>query len=101
MKYQALLKTVELGNITQAAESLGYTQPAVSRMIAELEKEWGVTLLVRSRTGVRLTSDGAYLLPHIREVCTAQKNLAGHVSHLRSVFGVGGPAAGGPVRPAG
>ena len=85
MKYQAFLRTAELGNITQAAESLGYTQPAVSRMIAELEKEWGVTLLIRSRTGVRLTSDGAYLLPHIREVCTAQKNLAGHVSHLHGL----------------
>ena len=33
-KYEVFLKTVELGNITQAAEFLGYTQPAVSRVIA-------------------------------------------------------------------
>ena len=29
-KYQILLKTVELGSITRAAEALGYTQSAVS-----------------------------------------------------------------------
>ena len=44
-KYRALLRTVEMGNITRAAEELGYTQCAVSRIIADLEQEWGVTLL--------------------------------------------------------
>ena len=38
-KYEVFLKTVELGNITQAADVLGYTQPAVSRVIADLERE--------------------------------------------------------------
>ena len=36
-KYAAMLKTVELGSISLAAEQMGYTQPAVSRMIADLE----------------------------------------------------------------
>ena len=36
-KYLALLKAAELGSISQAAEQLGYTQPAVSRMVAYLE----------------------------------------------------------------
>ena len=51
-KYAALLKTVELGSISLAAEQMGYTQSAVSRMILDLEKEWGVELLYRSRAGV-------------------------------------------------
>lgn len=42
-KYHAFIKTVELGSFTKAAEVLGYTQSAVSRMIADLEKEWNVT----------------------------------------------------------
>ena len=40
-KYVAFLKTVELGSISLAAEQMGYTQSAVSRMILDLEKEWG------------------------------------------------------------
>ena len=55
-KYQILLKTVELGSITRAAEALGYTQSAVSRVIADLEREWDMELLTRSRTGVVLSS---------------------------------------------
>ena len=35
-KYAALLKAVELGSISLAAEHMGYTQPAVSKMIADL-----------------------------------------------------------------
>ena len=38
-KYLAYLKTIETGSITQAAAELGYTQSAVSRMIADLEEE--------------------------------------------------------------
>ena len=47
-KYQAYLKTIETGSITKAAAQLGYTQSAVSRMIADLEDSWGVTLLSRN-----------------------------------------------------
>ena len=49
-KYQILLKTVELGSITRAAEALGYTQSAVSRVIADLEREWDMELLDRKST---------------------------------------------------
>ena len=35
-KCRILLKAVELGNITRAAEELGYTQSAVSRAVAAL-----------------------------------------------------------------
>ena len=62
-KYQILLKTVELGNITRAAEALGYTQSAVSRAVADLEREWDLELLTRSHSGVALTSYGESLLP--------------------------------------
>ena len=44
-KYLAYLKTIETGSITQAAAALGYTQSAVSRMIADLEEAWNVPLL--------------------------------------------------------
>lgn len=46
-KYIAYLKTIETGSITHAAAQLGYTQSAISRMIADLEDAWGVKLLTR------------------------------------------------------
>ena len=69
-KYKALLKTIELGSISAAAEQMGYTQPAVSRMIADLEKEWDIELLRRSRGGMEISSACQHLLPLIQSVVT-------------------------------
>ena len=66
-RYRAFLKVVEAGSYTRAAEILGYTQPALSQMIASLEKEIGITLLYRSRYGIRLTPEGERLLPTIQK----------------------------------
>ena len=68
-KYLSFVKTVEYGSFTKAAEILNYTQSGVSRMIADLEKEWGITLLERSKSGVKPTSDGMKLLPYVQNLC--------------------------------
>lgn len=65
-RYAALLKVIEVGSFTKAAELLGYTQPALSQMIASLENELSVTLLYRSRYGIRLTPEGERLYPSIQ-----------------------------------
>lgn len=65
-RYIAFLKVVEQGNFTAAAEMLGYSQSAVSKMLQSLEQELGVQLLSRSRYGIRLTPEGDRLLPSIR-----------------------------------
>ena len=64
-RYLALQKIMELGSFTKAAGALGYTQSSISQMIASLESELGIKLLTRSRTGVRLTIEGAELYPFI------------------------------------
>lgn len=64
-RYIALQKIVELGSFTKAADALGYTQSAMSQMVASLETELSMKLLYRSRTGVRLTIEGAELYPFI------------------------------------
>lgn len=64
-RYIALEKIVELGSFTKAADVLGYTQSAMSQMIASLEKELSIKLLRRSRTGVKLTLEGEELYPFI------------------------------------
>lgn len=64
-KFDALLKSVELGSLTRAAEELGYTQAGLTHMMSRLEKELGITMLVRSKAGVALTSAGKELFPFI------------------------------------
>ena len=70
-KYLAFVKTVEYGSFTKAAEMLHYSQSGISRMIADLEKEWGMALLERGKNGVKPTSDGLTLLPYAQNLCAA------------------------------
>lgn len=68
-KYIALLKAVEVGSFTKAAELLGYTQPALSQMIASLKK-LSVKLLCRSRYGrLWLPKEKDYILPYKATYC--------------------------------
>lgn len=84
-KYMALIKTVEYGSFTKAAEALSYSQSGISRMINDLENEWKVSILERGRTGVRLTSDGLKILPHIRSICEEYELLQSQVDELNGL----------------
>lgn len=84
-KYMAFLKTVEYGSFTKAAEILNYSQSGISRMINDLEKEWGMTLLERGKSGVRLTSDGMKLLPYVKNICTEFEKLQMEVDALNGL----------------
>jgi DNA-binding transcriptional LysR family regulator len=56
---RALHAVALTGSVTRAAEQLLMTQPAVSHAIRGLERELGVSLLVRRSDGVALTAVGA------------------------------------------
>lgn len=84
-KYLSFVKTVEYGSFTKAAEILNYTQSGISRMIADLEKEWGVTLLDRSKYGVKPTSDGMKLLPYAQNLCADFDKLKMQVDELNGL----------------
>lgn len=81
-KYIAYLRTIETGSITQAANELGYTQSAVSKMISDLEADWQCTLLTRNHSGIEISSDGMVLLPTIREIIKDYEDLNFAVSEL-------------------
>lgn len=53
-----LTASVETGSFAAAARRLNVTPSAVSRRIAQLERELGVTLLARTTRSLRLTIDG-------------------------------------------
>lgn len=85
LKYLAFVKTVEYGSFTKASELLHYSQSGISRMIGDLEKEWNLSLLERSRTGVRLTAEGQRLFPYAKSLCEEYQKLQMQVDDLRGV----------------
>ena len=88
---RVLREVAARGSFTGAAESLGYTQSAVSRQVAALEAAAGTQLFDRGARGARLTDAGTALLRHattvLDEVEQARRELQGL-----------SPAAGGRLR---
>src|SRR3954447_9122995 len=63
-RLRVLREVAQTGSFSAAAESLAFTQPAVSRQIATLEAEAGTRLVERSARGIRLTQAGELLVSH-------------------------------------
>lgn len=84
-RHRAFVETVACGSLTKAAAHLHCSQSSVSRMIADLEREWGVSLLRRDRAGVELTSDGASLLPASMGICDAYRAMREQVDEVRDL----------------
>ncbi len=85
LKYLAFVKTVERGSFTGAARELDYAQSSVSKMVADLENEWGMTLLERSKNGVRLTSAGEQVLPFLRKILYEHRELEGQILRMNGI----------------
>jgi DNA-binding transcriptional LysR family regulator len=83
-------EVAERGTLTAAAAALGYTQSAVSRQMAALERAAGADLLERRRDGVRLTAAGRVVLRHAAAVLDQADATARELARL--------PAGGGTVR---
>lgn len=84
-RYIALQKIIETGGFTKAADTLGYTQSSVSQMIASLEDELGIKLLTRSRTGVKLTIEGAELYPFIERSILSYRAMQEKVNEIKGL----------------
>lgn len=85
--YKIFLSVVDKGNITAAAESLGYTQSGVSHIIIQIESELGFPLLLRSKNGVTLTNDGERMLPYMREIVNrydVMRQVASEITGVRT-----------------
>lgn len=62
------LAVAKAGSFSRAAERLFIGQPAISMQVAELEKNLGVRLLERSRSGVSLTGAGKILIDYAARI---------------------------------
>ncbi|HET6693922.1 MAG TPA: LysR family transcriptional regulator, partial [Pedococcus sp.] len=75
-----LMAVTQYGSLRRAGEHLHVSQPALSEAVANLERELGVSLLDRRRTGARISAQGQDLLPAMVEVLEA-------VGRLRTAAG--------------
>lgn len=87
---RAFREVAEKGTVTAAAVTLGYSQSAVSRQLAGLERAAGSALLERHHDGVRLTAAGRVVL---RGAASALDHLDAAAREL-----TGPPAEAGAVR---
>ncbi len=55
-------------NITKAAELLHITQPTLSRQLAQMEQELGVSLIKRGKHNIALTEEGMILKRRAQEM---------------------------------
>lgn len=74
----------ETQNITRASELLFMTQSALSKRIKAIEKELGIELFSRSRSGIRFTPAGEEVLAHSTEAAKVLEDMRRKLSALHS-----------------
>ena len=63
--YRVFYYTAKARSFTQAANALGNSQPNITRIIKNLERELGCTLFLRNNRHVELTAEGETLYRHV------------------------------------
>eukprot|EP01041_Mallomonas_annulata_P015997 gene15997-33648_t len=73
---KALRETADTGSLSAAARKLGLTQPTLSRQVAAIERQMGVTLFERVGKSMSLTPTGLELLEHARAMGAAAEAMS-------------------------
>jgi len=69
----------------EASKILNLTPSAVSHSISSLESKLGFQLFIRSRNGVKLTSEGELILAHARAVLHSEEQLQQEAAHINGL----------------
>lgn len=67
-KLATLREVIARGSFSAAGQALALTQPAVSRQVAQLERQVGTPLVRRTRQGVKPTEAGRLLAEHAEAI---------------------------------
>jgi DNA-binding transcriptional LysR family regulator len=70
-----LAAVARLGSFRRAAEAVHVSQPAMGESVRALERELGVDILERSRSGAKVSDSGRDILPHVLTVLDAVDRL--------------------------
>jgi DNA-binding transcriptional LysR family regulator len=79
---ETLREVADRGSFSAAAQALSYTQPAVSRQVALLEREAGVPLVIRGRGGIHLTPAGRLVVDHADAIRARLQRLDAELAEL-------------------
>lgn len=82
MKY--FLEVAKEGTITKAAKKLCIAQPPLSRQIHELESELGVTLFIRGKRHIQLTSEGVFLRQQAEEILNLMQKTENALNKMKT-----------------
>jgi LysR family cyn operon transcriptional activator len=77
-----LLTVAEERNITAAAQKLYISQPALSRLILDLEHSLGTSLFIRNRGNLQPTQAGEVYLRGCKDVLAISKSVSKEISDL-------------------
>lgn len=80
---RALVSIHETGSLQDASAVLHLTQSALSRAIKELESELGITFLVRSNKGMKLTEYGQRMLGHARQALESVRRARQEIEDMK------------------
>ena len=83
-KYKVFLCVAECGSISQSAEQLYISQPAVSMTIKKLEESLGTTLFLRKPRGVVLTENGRLLYDGVKQALNMLSDTESNLKHLEN-----------------
>jgi DNA-binding transcriptional LysR family regulator len=92
---EAFYVCAQTGHFTKAADKLHITQSALSQRIKNLEDDLSVTLIIRDRSGIRLTEQGEELLRYCQTKEQMESQLLGKIkdvqgNQLSGVIRIGG-----------
>lgn len=87
----AAITVADTRSVTKAATLLQVAQPALTRQVQALEKELGVPLFERTRSGMLLTPEGVRYVEHARRVLS-------ELDRARDSVAPAGPQVRGTVR---
>src|SRR3954449_3108965 len=97
-RLRVLREVAARGSFSAAAESLSFTQSAVSQQVAALERECGAKLLEGGPRGARLTDAGRALVEHADAILARIEDAE---EELAAIAGLRGGRLRLPARPTG
>lgn len=74
-----------LGSMRLASDRIGVAVSSISRQIAHLEEQLGISLIERGRRSIRLTEAGQLMYQHHKQQMSTRDQLMGRLEQLRDV----------------